>query len=120
MHRLSAAIGLMVILASGGSAAWAQQQFDGRWNIEAVPSKGGCARVYRYTAVIENGAVRSGAPRRATIRGRLDPSGRIQGTAESNRAKIEVTGSLSGRSGSGHWSLQGRRECSGHWRAEKQ
>lgn len=120
MHRLWIGIGLIVILASGGSTAWAQQQFDGRWSIEATPNKGACTRVYRYAAVIENGTVRSSAPRRASIRGKLDPSGRIQGSAERNRTKVEVTGSLSGRSGSGRWSLQGRRNCSGQWRAEKQ
>ena len=49
-----------------------------------------------------------------------DPSGRIQGSAERNKTKVEVTGSLSERSGSGQWSIQGRRNCSGQWRAVKQ
>jgi hypothetical protein len=120
MHRLLAGIGLIGILVSGGSTAWAQQQFDGRWSIEAVPSEGACARVYRYAVSIENGVVRGSATRRAAIRGRLDPSGRIQGSAERNKTKVEVTGSLSGRSGSGQWSIQGRRNCSGQWRAVKQ
>ena len=119
MHRLLVSIGLAGILIAGSTTAWAQQQFDGRWKIEAVPSKGACARTYRYTAVIENGTIRSNTPRRATIRGSLDPSGRVRGSAERNKTRVEVTGSLSGRSGSGYWSLQGRRDCSGQWRAEK-
>ena len=120
MHRVLAGLGFMGILVSGQSPAWAQQQFDGRWNIEATPDKGTCTRVYRYAVIIENGVVSGSAPRRATIRGRLDPGGRVQGSAERNKTKVEVIGNLSGRSGSGQWSIQGRRNCSGQWRAVKQ
>ena len=120
MHRVLAGIGLTSILVSGGSTAWAQQPFDGRWNIQAVPSKGACTRVHRYALLIENGTIRGSTPRRVTIKGKLDPSGHVQGTAERNKTKVEVTGSLSGRSGSGHWITAGRLNCSGQWRAEKQ
>ena len=119
MHRVLAGIGLVGILVSGGNTAWAQQQFDGRWNIQAVPSKGPCTRVHRYAVMIENGAIRGITPRRVTIRSTLDPSGRIQGSAERNKTKVEVTGSLSGGSGSGQWTAAGRLNCSGQWRAER-
>lgn len=120
MHRFLAGIGLTGILVSGASPAWAQQQFDGRWNIEAFPNKGTCTRAYRYAVVVENGTIRGNASRRVTIRGKLDPSGRVQGSAERNRTRVEVAGNLSGRSGSGHWTTAGRLNCSGQWRAEKQ
>jgi hypothetical protein len=119
MHRVLAGIGLMGILVLGGSTAWAQQQFDGRWNIQAVPSKGACTRVHRYAVIIENGTIRGSTPRRVTIRGRLDPSGRVQGSAERNKTRVEVTGNLSGRFGSGQWTTEGRLNCSGQWRAER-
>jgi hypothetical protein len=119
MHRLLAGIGLMGILVSGGSTAWAQQRFDGKWTIEAIPGRGACTRVHHYAVIVENGTIRSSTRRRVTIRGGLDPSGRIQGSAERNKTKVEVNGSLSGRSGSGQWAAQGRLNCSGQWRAER-
>ncbi|EIM26814.1 hypothetical protein [Microvirga lotononidis] len=120
MHRLVAGLGLMGLLVVGASPVGAQQQFDGRWGIEAIPTKGACKRVYRYAVTVENGTIRSNTPRRAVIRGRLDPSGRVQGSAERNRTRVDVTGNLSGRSGSGQWTMAGRLNCSGQWRAEKQ
>ena len=120
MHRLLAGLGLIGVLVSGQSPAWAQQQFDGRWTIEATPDKGTCTRVYRYTVIVEGGAVRGATLRRVMIRGKLDPSGRVQGSAERSKTRVEVTGNLSGRSGSGHWTTKGRLNCSGQWQAGKQ
>lgn len=119
MRLLLAGIGFLGILVSGGSHAWAQQQFDGRWNIEAIPTKGTCTRVYRYAVSVENGAVHGNALRRAMIGGALDPDGRVQGSVERNKTRVEVTGRVAGRSGSGHWTTKGRLNCSGQWQAEK-
>ena len=119
MHRLFAGIGLMGIVISGASPAWAQQQFDGRWNIQVIPTKGPCTRSHRYAVSVENGTVRGNAPRRARIRGSIDPGGHVRGSAERNRTRVEVTGRLAGRSGSGHWTAEGRLDCSGQWLAEK-
>ncbi len=119
MHRLLAGIELMGTLVSGASPAWAQEQFDGRWNIEAVPRNGACMRTYRYAVIVENGAIRGNLPKRDMITGRLDPSGRLEGSVRRNKTRVDISGSLSGRSGSGRWTTEGRVNCSGQWRAEK-
>jgi len=103
-------------------AAMAEQSFDGHWTIQAVPDKGSCKRTHQYKLVVENGTIRSGASKmvRGNVTGGLQPDGRIQGSVQRNRTRIDVTGNLSGTTGSGEWAATGRVTCSGRWNAEKQ
>lgn len=121
MHRLMAAFVLTATLALVNHSAQAQQQFDGRWSIEAVPAKGACRRTHYYKVVIENGVPRNAVSRRTKDRvtGGLEPDGRVQASVQRNKAKIDITGKLTGRSGSGAWTMAGSIACSGLWTASK-
>ena len=119
MHHLLTSAVLTGILALSGNTALAQQQFDGHWSIQATPEKGACNRAHRYAVVVQNGSIRSAASRAAHMSGGLDPGGRVQGSVVRNKTKVDITGSLSGRSGSGSWVIAGRLNCSGQWSAEK-
>ena len=121
MHRHLASFVLAMTLAPINDAAVAQQQFEGHWTVEAIPEKGACKRTHRYGVVIENGTVRNAGPRRMSVNiaGGLEASGRIRGSVQRNKTRVDVTGSLSGRSGSGDWTTAGRVTCSGRWTAEK-
>jgi hypothetical protein len=119
MTRLLASLVLAATLALINHKALAQQQFDGRWSVEAIPEKGTCNRAHRYGVVIENGAIRNSGRAKVNIAGGLEASGRIQGSIQRNRTRVDVTGSLSGSSGSGSWATAGRLTCSGRWSAEK-
>ena len=121
MHRFLASFVLAVTLTLINEAAVAQQQFDGHWNVAAVPEKGACHRIHRYAVVIENGSIRNASSRRmrVNIAGGLEASRRIRGSLQRNKTRVDVTGSLSGRSGSGDWTTAGRVTCLGRWTAEK-
>lgn len=119
MHRLLATFMLPGILVLSGNTALAQQPFDGRWSIQATPEKGACKRAHRYAVIVQNGTIRSAASRGSYMSGGLDPGGRVQGSVVRNKTKVDITGSLSGRSGSGSWVIAGRVNCSGQWIAEK-
>jgi hypothetical protein len=119
MNRLLASLALAATLALIDATAMAQQPFDRRWSVEAVPEKGACSRAHRYSVLIENGAVRNSGRARVNVTGGLEASGRIRGSIQRNRTRIDVTGSLSGHSGSGNWAAAGRVTCSGRWTAEK-
>jgi hypothetical protein len=106
-------------LALLSGSALAQQRFDGRWSIEAIPQRGTCSKVRHYEAVVENGAIRNRGSRRLDIAGGLQADGRIRGTVQGRKTRVDVTGSLSGRSGAGTWTSAGRVNCSGRWNAEK-
>jgi hypothetical protein len=121
MYRLLTGFVLAVTIVSITDTALAQQSFDGRWNIEAVPEKGSCKRAHQYAVVVENGTIRNGASgrMRVNIAGGLEANGRVRGSVQRNRTRVDVAGNLSGRSGSGDWVTAGRVTCSGRWNAEK-
>jgi hypothetical protein len=99
----------------------AQQQFDGRWSVRAIPDKGACRRAHDYTVVVENGVPRNAVSRRTTDRvtGGLQSDGRVRVSLQRRGAQVDVTGTLAGQSGSGHWTIGGRMTCSGRWTASK-
>jgi hypothetical protein len=121
MYRLPTSFALLAALILLGDPAVAQQRFNGNWTVEAVPEKGACKRARRYAIAIENGSIRNTGRRRVpvTTTGGLEESGRIRGSIQSGKTRVDVAGSLSGRSGSGNWVIAGRVTCSGRWTAEK-
>jgi hypothetical protein len=116
MHRSLSVLVLGAALTLLNGAAVAEPQFDGEWSVVASPEKGICKRARRYSVMVENGIIRTSATKRE---GRVQPGGRIHGSVEVDRSRVNVTGSLSERSGSGTWAVSGRINCSGRWSAEK-
>jgi hypothetical protein len=119
MGRILTGFLLAATLATIGHSAMAQQPLDGDWTVEALPGTGACTRVHRYTVRISNGSVRNAGREKVSVTGGLDASGNIKGSARRSKTRVDVTGSLSDRSGSGDWTMAGRVNCSGRWRAEK-
>ncbi|WP_457089492.1 hypothetical protein [Microvirga sp. P5_D2] len=121
MHRLLAISSLIVTFALMGNAALAQQQFDGRWSIHAVPEKGGCRRAHDYTVVVENGVPHNAAARGNQDKavGGLEQNGGVRISVQRRRAHVAITGKLSGNSGSGVWTVIGSIACSGRWTASR-
>ena len=121
MNRLLVSLFLAAPLISIGTSGMAQQQFDGRWSVRAIPEKGACRRAHDYTVVVENGVPRNAVSRRTTDRatGGLEPDGHVRVSLQRRRAQVAITGKLAGRSGSGTWTLAGSMACSGRWTASK-
>ena len=121
MNRLLVSLVLAAPLISIGTSGMAQQQFDGRWSVRAIPEKGACRRAHDYTIVVENGVPRNAVSRRTTDRatGGLEPDGHVRVSLQRDRAQVAITGKLAGRSGSGTWTLAGSMACSGRWTASK-
>ncbi|MBQ0822901.1 hypothetical protein KBI52_22185 [Microvirga sp. HBU67558] len=121
MQRLLIIPVLTVTAGLLDSAALAQQQFDGRWSVHAIPEKGACRRAHYYTVVVEDGVARNAASRRTSdkVTGGLEASGRVRGSVQRQGTRTDITGTLTERSGSGHWTIAGRIACSGRWTASK-
>ena len=121
MNRLLVSLFLAAPLIPVGTTGMAQQQFDGRWSVRAIPEKGACRRAHDYTVVVENGVPRNAVSRRTTDRatGGLEPDGHVRVSLQRRRAQVAITGKLAGRSGSGTWTLAGSMACSGRWTASK-
>ena len=121
MNRLLLSLFLAAPLIPVSTAGMAQSQFDGRWSVHAIPEKGGCRRAHYYKVVVEDGVARNAASRRTSdnVTGGLEPSGRVRVSLQRRGAQVDVTGNLAGQSGSGHWTITGRIDCSGRWTAAK-
>src|SRR5215211_1752113 len=116
MNRLLVSLFLAGPLIPISTTGMAQQPFDGRWSVTAIPETGTCRRTYHYTVVVENGVARNtSGPTRANVSGGLEPSGRVRVSLQSRGAQVNVTGNLAAHSGSGHWTIAGRIDCSGPW-----
>jgi hypothetical protein len=121
MNRLLVSLFLAAPLIPFSTTGMAQQQFDGRWSVRAIPEKGACRRAHDYTVVVENGVPRNAVSRRTPDRatGGLEPDGHVRVSLQRRRAQVAITGKLAGRSGSGTWTLAGSMACSGRWTASK-
>jgi hypothetical protein len=119
MRRIPTSFMLTMALALTSGTAWAQQQFSGTWQVEAITERGNCDKVYRYPVVVENGTVRSTGQQSVSVSGRVQPDGRLQSSIQRTMARADARGRLSDRSGSGTWTTSGSLSCSGRWRAEK-
>jgi hypothetical protein len=107
-------------LAVLSSPVLAQQQFSGRWSVQAVTEEGACSRAYRYPILIQDGTVSHGGSAGPAVSGRVQANGAIQGSIQRDTTRADVVGRLSERSGSGTWRTSGAVSCSGHWNAKKQ
>jgi hypothetical protein len=121
MNRMLVSLFLAAPVILISTTGMAQEQFDGRWSVKAIPEKGACRRAHYYKVVVENGVPRNAVSRRTTDRatGGLDPDGRVRVSVQRHRAQVAITGKLSGRSGSGTWTIAGSMTCSGQWTASK-
>jgi hypothetical protein len=121
MNRMLVSLFLAAPLILIGTTGMAQEQFNGRWSVRAIPETGACRRAHDYTVVVENGVPRNAVSRRTTDRvaGGLEPDGRVRVSLQRRRAQVAITGKLAGRSGSGTWTIAGSMACSGRWTASK-
>lgn len=121
MHRCLNISILAVALALISNAALAQQQYDGRWSVRAIPENGACRQAHSYTVAVENGVPRNVASRRKTdkVTGGLESDGRVRASVQRSQVQVEITGRLEGRSGVGTWTIAGSIACSGRWTASK-
>ena len=89
MNRLLVSLFLAAPLISIVTSGMAQQQFDGRWSVRAIPEKGACRRAHDYTVVVENGVPRNAVSRRTTDRatGGLEPDGHVRVSLQRRRAR---------------------------------
>ncbi len=119
MRIVTLALASGAALALTGSAASAQQQFNGNWSVDVVTEKGSCSRSYRFPMIIQNGQVRYGGPLEIGVAVTITSGGVVQGSVGRGAVQANVMGRLVGNSGSGTWAGTGSLNCAGQWKAEK-
>jgi hypothetical protein len=118
--RSAMALGLGMTLIGGAWAA-SSERLDGTWSVQMVTDSGICDRSYNYSIAIENGNVRyilAPGDSPTTVSGRVGPDGAVNLDIRRSIAKVDASGRLSDKSGSGTWKL-GMLGCTGRWTAQK-
>ena len=86
-----------------------------------VTDSGLCDRSYSYSIAIEDGSVRyllAPGDSPTTVSGRVAADGIVDLDIRRSIAKVDASGRLNAKSGSGTWQL-GMLGCSGRWTAQK-
>jgi hypothetical protein len=113
-HRIRTVL-LVSFLASAASApAFAQQPYDGLWQVTVVTKAGSCEPTASSTLTVAEGKI--SAPG-AAISGTVGREGLVRVSINGAYAN----GQLSGNSGSGKWNgASAGVPCSGRWEASRQ
>lgn len=113
-------LGLGAIL-TGGAMAAPGERHDGTWSVQMVTDSGLCDRTYSYAIAIDDGNVRylqAPGDSPTTVSGRIGRDGSVDLDIKRSIAKVDASGRLNGKSGSGTWTLS-MLGCSGRWNAQK-
>jgi hypothetical protein len=102
-----------ITAATTVAPAFAQQPYDGLWNVTVLTRAGNCEPSVRYPLTVTDGRVS----------GPADVSGRIgrEGFVRVSIRGAYANGQLNGNVGSGRWNgASGGMACSGRWEASRQ
>jgi hypothetical protein len=112
-NRIATALSVLV-LGSVIAPAFAQQPFDGTWNVTIVTKSGSCEPTASSTLIITEGKISAAG---ADVTGSIGREGLVRVSINGAYAN----GQLSGNAGSGKWNgASGGIPCSGRWAASRQ
>ncbi|HLZ00941.1 MAG TPA: hypothetical protein VKR55_02175 [Bradyrhizobium sp.] len=108
------AFGLSVLATSAAAPAFAQQPYDGVWNVTIVTKAGSCEPTATSTLTVSDGRISASG---ANVSGRIGREGLVRVSINGAYAN----GQLSGNAGSGKWNgASAGIPCSGRWQASRQ
>lgn len=111
---LAAVLGLG--LAATAIPAQATGNFDGKWSVVVVTTKGDCDRAYRYPIAIHGESLINAGDTAFDIAGHVQGNGSVAVKISYGDKSAHGIGRLSGAFGSGSWSGG---SCAGTWTAER-
>jgi hypothetical protein len=104
----------LALAASAIAPAFAQQPYDGVWNVTIVTKSGSCEPTASSTLMVTDGKISSGG---ANVSGSIGHEGVVKVSINGAYAN----GQLSGNTGSGKWNgASAGIPCSGRWEASRQ
>jgi hypothetical protein len=103
-------------LAVAAAPVQATGNFDGKWSVVVVTTKGECDRAYRYPIDIRNQTLINGGDTAFDISGKVQGDGAVAVRITYGDKSANGSGHLSGASGGGSWTGG---SCAGTWTAER-
>jgi type 1 fimbria pilin len=114
LNRIGTVFFVVALAASATAPAFAQQPYDGTWNVTIVTKSGGCEPTASSTLTVSDGRISAAG---ANVSGSIGREGLVRVSINGAYAN----GQLSGNAGSGKWNgASGGIPCSGRWEASRQ
>jgi hypothetical protein len=114
LNRIGTAFSFLVLAGLVSAPAFAQQPYDGTWNVTIVTKSGGCEPTASSTLTVTEGKISAAG---ANVSGSIGREGLVRVSINGAYAN----GQLSGNAGSGKWNgASGGIPCSGRWQASRQ
>ena len=114
LNRIAMAFSIVLLAGSLSAPAFAQQPYDGTWNVTIVTKSGSCEPTASSTLTVTEGKISGGG---ANVSGSIGHEGLVRVSINGAYAN----GQLSGNAGSGKWNgASGGIPCSGRWQASRQ
>ena len=105
-----------VALTAFAPQSQAVSNFDGKWSVVIMTTKGDCDRAYRYPVAISGATLINLGDASFDITGKVQGNGAITVRVSYGQKSAAGTGRLSATFGTGSWAGG---ECSGTWTAER-
>ena len=105
-----------VALTAFAPQSQAVNNFDGKWSVVIMTTKGDCDRAYRYPIDIKNATLVNAGNASFDISGKVEGNGAVAVKISYGQKSASGSGRLNGSSGEGRWSGGG---CAGSWMAER-
>ena len=105
-----------VALTAFAPQSQAVNNFDGKWSVVIMTTKGDCDRAYRYPVAISGASLINLGDASFDISGKVQGNGAVTVRVSYGQKSAAGTGRLSATFGTGSWSGG---ECSGTWTAER-
>ena len=114
LNRIGTVFSVLLLAGSISAPAFAQQPFDGVWNVTIVTKSGSCEPTASSTLTVTEGKISAAG---ANVSGSIGREGLVRVSINGAYAN----GQLSGNAGSGKWNgASGGIPCSGRWEASRQ
>src|ERR1700748_593018 len=114
LNRIATVFSFLVLTGSLAAPCFAQQPYDGTWNVTIVTKTGSCEPSASSTLTVAEGKI--SAPG-ANVSGSIGREGLVRVSINGAYAN----GQVSGNAGSGKWNgASGGIPCSGRWEASRQ
>ena len=114
LNRIAMAFSIVLLAGSLSAPAFAQQPYDGTWNVTIVTKSGSCEPTASSTLTVTEGKISGGG---ANVSGSIGHEGLVRVSINGAYAN----GQLSGNAGSGKWNgASAGVPCSGRWQASRQ
>jgi hypothetical protein len=114
VNRIGTVFSAFLLTGLASAPAFAQQPYDGTWNVTIVTKSGSCEPTASSTLIVTEGKISASG---ANISGSIGHEGLVRVSINGAYAN----GQLSGNAGSGKWNgASGGIPCSGRWQASRQ